>query len=825
MRSPYFSVPMAASVVLMASLAAALEGPQAPKLAFSSQRVLSGQNPEYGQLPLYFVANQGQISATQVEYYLTGAQQTVYFTKQGLTLARHDAQKGAGARSVVKLDFVDANPQVQIQGQLPQQAAFSYFLGAQKEWHTNIPSYTQVQYSDLWPGIDLVYRGEVGRLKYQFVVHPGADPKQIRLRYRGVASLAVQAEGELQVCLTDRKFTDQAPTAFLNTEQSQSVSVRYALETGSMEYGFELGAYDLQQTLIIDPALLVYCGYLGGSGVDTAFGIALDDQKRAYLVGTTWSNELSFPVTVGPDLSANGPSYTSDAFVARLNPQGTALEYCGYLGGLKNDWGRAICVDEFGAAYITGDTNSDENSFPVLVGPDLSFNSNNNEWDAFVAKITADGTGLEYCGYLGGAEEDRGAGIAVDGMGQAYLTGYSKSDETTFPVLVGPDLSHNTGPDAFVARVNPTGTALDYCGYLGGMSFDTGEAIAIDALGRAYITGSTYSDEGTFPVLVGPDLSYNNGWDAYIARVNASGSALEYCGYLGGELYDVGYGIAVDPQYRAFLTGTTYSDQSTFPVIAGPDLSFNGYCDAFLASVSADGTTLNYCGYLGGAGFDYGHAIALDSLGNATIAGRTTSGEGTFPILEGPGLTFSGLDDAFLARVNSVGTRLDYCGYIGGDGNDRGMGIAVDALGHAYVCGDAASDQSTFPVLVGPDLSQNGDRDAFVAKVETTFLELRVTPFPLLAGQNAQASVRNGLAQSDSYLIYSLTGPGHTSLPSFAVELDLDLPTRIGAKKISTALGEVDWDLPVPITAGGLQVWVQAMQYGRVSNVVITRVQ
>jgi beta-propeller repeat-containing protein len=795
-------------------------------LILGAVRSAPAQEFSYGDLPLYFLANQGQISESQVEYYLTGSQQTVYFTAHGLTLAQRSGLAQNPSRSVVKLDFVDPNPEVQILPQLPQSTIFNYFLGPQQDWHTEVPSFRQLLYAQLWPGIDLLYTGEVGRLKYRFLVHPGADPGQIGLRYRGITGLTIQQNGDLQISLPGSNFSDLAPSAYQSIGSAQqSVAVQYELGNGAAEYGFSLGEYDPTEPLIIDPALLIYCGYLGGSGVDTALGVAVDGQNRAYLTGTTWSDELSFPVITGPDLAFNSANGTADVFVARLNPAGTALEYCGYLGGLKDDWGRAIAVDAAGAAYLAGDTQSDQASFPVLLGPDLSFNSANLETDGFVAKINPQGTSLEYCGYLGGENEDSATGIAVDAVGQAYLTGFSKSDEHTFPVKVGPDLSYNISTDAFVARVNVQGTKLDYCGYIGGMRFDLGQAIAVDASGRAYVTGNTFSNEGTFPVMFGPDLTYNAGWDAFVARVNPAGTELEYCGYLGGERFDSGRGIAVDDMGHAFVTGFTYSEASTFPVLVGPDLSFNGYGDAFIARVSDDGGNLEYCGYLGGVAFDYGNAIALDSFGNAYIGGHTNSNEVTFPVLSGPGLISGGLEDAFLARINSVGTRLDYCGYVGGEGNDRGFGIAVDSLGDAYLVGDVASDQSTFPVQLGPDLLHNGQRDAFVAKVEARFLELRVDPLPLQSGQSVHAALSKGAAQSDSYLVYSLIGPGQTPIFALGVISDLLAPVQIGGKKISDGLGATSWNLTVPTTAIGLQVWVQALQFGKASNVVITAVQ
>jgi hypothetical protein len=335
--------------------------------------------------------------------------------------------------------------------------------------------------------------------------------------------------------------------------------------------------------------------------------------------------------------------------------------------------------------------------------------------DAFVAKVNAAGTALDYAGYIGGTGNDSGRGIAVDSAGNAYVVGQTTSSQTSFPVAVGPDLTFNGGTDAFVAKVNSAGTALDYAGYIGGVNNDFGLGIAVDGSGNAYVVGQTQSSETSFPVTIGPDLNYNGGFDAFVAKVNAAGTALDYAGYIGGEANDLGFGIAVDASGNAYVTGSTAS--STFPATVGPYLTPNGLDDAFVAKVKSDGTGLEYAGYIGGSGNDQGRGIAVDSLGNAYVTGTTRSDETTFPVIGGPGLTYNGSDDAFVAKVNASGTALDYAGYIGGAGSDIGFGIAVDGFGNAYVTGSTDSGEATFPTTVGPDLTFNGGTDAFVAKV------------------------------------------------------------------------------------------------------------
>jgi hypothetical protein len=489
--------------------------------------------------------------------------------------------------------------------------------------------------------------------------------------------------------------------------------------THPQSYTFSLGRYDPSLPLVIDPAVLVYAGFIGGSAYDYGYGIAVDGTGNAYIVGDTPSSETSFPVKGGPDLSFNGGEF--DAFVAKVKADGTGLDYAGYIGGSGDDDGYGIAIDGEGDAYITGQTDSPQATFPLKVGPDLTFNGTSGDLDAFVAKVNPTGSGLVYAGYIGGSAIDFGIGIALDGSENAYVTGATSSSETSFPVKGGPDLSYNSGAsDAFVARVKADGTGLDYAGYIGGSGEDRGSGIAIDETENAYVIGQTASTETSFPVMGGPDLTYNGGsYDAFVARVNAGGTGLGYAGYIGGTGTDRGTGIALDGLKNAYVTGESDSPQASFPVKVGPDLTHNGGRDAFVAEVNPSGSELVYAGYIGGSASDFGIGIALDGTGNAYVTGGTSSSEASFPVVGGPDPTYnSGASDAFVARVNAGGTGLDYAGYIGGDNNENGYGIAVDGTGNAYVTGYTYSTQASFPAIGGPDLTHNGFADAFVARVK-----------------------------------------------------------------------------------------------------------
>jgi Beta-propeller repeat len=692
------------------------------------------------------------------------------------------APETTSQRWAVAVDFVGANAATRPRGEGRTPTVISYFRGTRAEWKTGLPTYQVVVYDDVWSGIDLVYEGTAaGALEYSFVIHPGADPQQIRLAYHGATSVTRTPVGQLEVKTPVDTLTEDIPVAYQEDARGQRTPITssYVLRgdtTGETPaYGFLLGDYDRGRTLVLDPVVLIYSGFIGGSNYDQGNGIAIDGAGNAYIAGQTGSDETTFPVTVGPDLSYNGSAY--DAFVAKVVATGKKLLYLGYIGGAGgfSDVGQSIAVDQAGNAYVAGTTYSDQATFPVTVGPDLTFNGGFT--DAFVAKVDASGSSLLYCGYIGGADSDEGNGIAVDTEGNAYFTGGTSCDEPSFPVTVGPGLTYTGLEDAFVAKVDASGKFLIYAGYIGGADEDVGYSIAVDSVNNAYVTGITWSTEATFPVTVGPDLTNNDfgtHGDAFVAKIDDGGKTLIYAGYIGGMGQDKGSGIAVDSSGNAYVAGFTLSSQATFPVAVGPDLVFHGIADAFVAKVDASGKFLLYCGYIGGSDDDIGEGISLDSKGNAYVTGVTSSNQLTFPVKGGPDLSYNGGgEDAFVAKVRADGTGLIYAGYIGGHGNDVGFGIAVDKGTNAYVTG-ATGSLKDFPVKVGPDLTYNGGgTDAFVTKVVQ--LVLVPLPLPILIQPGSSSATLNPSSRGELPVAI-------LSTDTFSAPTDVDVATiRFGA--------------------------------------------
>ena len=339
-----------------------------------------------GNLPLYFIENRGQ-EDPRVAYYVPGHNITTYFTADGVTFAfsspmpppasRRAFARPAAVRSepvtrerwALKLDFVGSNSASTPRGQELTPTLFSYFKGPESQWKTGLKTYASVIYPDLWPGIDLVYGGTGGRLKYTFHAKPGADPAQIKLAYRG-ASAVVLDRGRLEVSTPVGGFSDERPYAYQELDGRRTeVPTRFARASGQHTYGFVVGDYDRSQPLVLDPSFLVYAGYIGGTGEERALAIAVDSAGNAYVAGSTVSTVPSFPGTIGPDLAHNGGL---DAFVAKVKADGTGLVYAGYIGGARDDLATAIAVNSAGNAYVAGSTASDQTTFPVSVGPGLT---------------------------------------------------------------------------------------------------------------------------------------------------------------------------------------------------------------------------------------------------------------------------------------------------------------------------------------------------------------------------------------------------------------------------------------------------------------------
>jgi PKD repeat protein len=693
----------------------------------------------YGQLPLYFIQNEGQLP-DKVKYYEKGLGHSIFFSEEEVVFsfertadhyasdseaeptARFRANAGAKLQergtefSVVRLFPVGTQKGIRIDGQEQQEGRVNYFIGKDPgKWRTDIATYGSVVYHEAYPGVDIRFYGSNRELEYDVIIKPGANPSLVRFGYEGIQDFRITARGDLSLQLPDGgTLVHRKPVAYQEIEGKRiDIEGRFHIEPESptaspdnhgFVFGFEVASYHSGYPLIIDP-VLVYSTYLGGLGSDAGNAIAIDAPGNAYITGKTSST--NFPTTL-PNLGSYAGG-TADVFVTKLNAGGTALIYSTFLGGSDTDNGLGIAVDNLGFAYLTGETASDD--FPTA-SAFANIPGSTGSTDAFVVKLNTTGSALIYSTYLGGALDDSGQGISVDKFGQACVSGVTSS--TDFPIY-GTALQHFYGggySDAFVAKLNNLGTAVVYSTFVGGTKSDAAYAIALDDDGNMYVAGETASSD--FPIYLGFQSTYGGGdVDAFVMKINGSSGQAVYSSYLGGISADFGRGIAVDGSRRAYVTGKTSSP--TFPVANAVQGTYGGGdADAFVARFTPSGDNLSYSTFLGGSGSDVGYAIAVDSNGNAYVTGRTS---GNFPTIKAVQNVYGGgSSDAFVTRVNGIGDRIDYSTYLGGSAADFGYSIAAGTIGNVYLTGKTSS--LDFPSTSNAFMNFNAaGSDIFVTKL------------------------------------------------------------------------------------------------------------
>jgi Dockerin type I domain/Beta-propeller repeat len=672
--------------------------------------------------PLAFTENQGQWDE-RVKFRADAGGAIMWFSEEGvcyqfvkrismgetdpddpfqLLHERLEQEPDSFEQLVLKTSFVGANPNPEIMGEDEMEYKCNYFIGNDpNEWHTDVPNYQSVYIKEIYSGIDLKYYGNGKQMEYDFIVSPGTDYSQIQIQYVGAKSLSVNLSGELVVETDWGSVTEQKPIVYqMDGNKRQEIEGKYNI-TDNNRFSFKLDDnYNRNLPVVIDP-VLIYSTYLGGSGVEAGWGIAVDTSGCAYVTGRTSSTD--FP-TEGPyQATHQGANY--DVFITKLSSVGNSLIYSTYLGGSSSDRGADIAVDAFGCAYVTGGTWSDD--FPI-VNQYQTYHSFYFS-DVFVSKLSSEGNSLIYSTYLRGAADDYGYGIALDSSGCAYVTGETESDD--FPTE-DPYQTYQGDLDVFITKLSSAGSSLIYSTYLGGSyDDDFGKDVTVDASGCAYVTGETYSAD--FPI-VNQYQTYQgnqNYSDVFVTKLSSAGNSLIYSTYLGGSDYEFGQGIAVDSYGCAYVTGGT--DSPDFPTENPYQATIQGYSGSvFVSKLSSTGNNLIYSTYLGGNyGNDAGLGIAVDASRCAYVTGYTESP--TFPTVN-PYQTFQGYIDVFVSKFSSTGNSLIYSTYLGGPGLDLVYGIALDASGCAYVTGETYS--LSFPTENPYQATNQGDNDVFVTK-------------------------------------------------------------------------------------------------------------
>lgn len=587
-------------------------------------------------------------------------------------------------------------------------------------WTTGVPTFGRVTTRQAWPGIDIVWHGNQRRLEHDVVVAPGADPAVVALDVDGARSLTIDPAGDLVLDLATGAAGGATTARLARPVVYQDVAggrreVAGAFTLlGPSRLGFTVGDYDHGLPLVIDPTL-VTSTYLGGIGNDSGYAIALDAQGNIYVTGSTESADFPTSAPFQGALSNGGGVPASDVFVSKLSPDGSKLLWSTYLGGKGRDIGYAIAVATDGSAYIGGVTESPD--FPVAKGPQSAYGGGPS--DAFMARIAANGTGVEWSTFIGGSQTDRGRGVAVDASGNGYLTGSTTS--TDFPSLnpqqPGPFRADDL--DAFLVKVPAAGTPLTYATRLGGGNDDRGLAVAVDAQSNAYVTGDTLSPG--FPTV--RPLQANSGGgaagvagsfpDAFVAKYNPNGSALIYSTFLGGSDVDQGTAIAVDGQGAVYVAGNTNSPN--FPTAGALQATKGGESDAFVSKIDPQGAALVYSTYIGGSGADGANGIAVDRAGSAHVVG--TTGSTNWVTAKPTQAARGGGDDAFVLKLDSTGRGPLFSTFLGGNEADSALGVALGAQGAIHVLGATASaDLASVKPVQGSRPAAGGD--AFVATID-----------------------------------------------------------------------------------------------------------
>lgn len=655
-------------------------------------------------------------------------------------------------------------------------AKVNYLIGPRTDWQPALPTFREITYDQVWEGISLQVRGYMDHLEYRLMLDPGSEPSEILLE-TGAEALVASPNGAMVAQLGPGALNFQRPTAYqLIGGERREVVVAYApAEQG--RFSFSLGTYDPKHSLIIEPSFtwstflggpgsnhgeangrlllddegnayitgissafpttpgvyseqsfdndaviakinssgtaIIFATFLGGHGYDGGTGIALDQNKNIYITGDTDSPD--FPTTEGAYQRSLNRS--NDVFVSKLNSDGSALMLSTLIGGSDFDLAVNLFVTETGVVYIAGTTYSED--FPTTQGAFKTVQSLDHQTDIFVTCLNETLSTLNFSTNIGGYDDDSAQDFAVDSSGCVYVTGYSFSPN--FPTTEGAYDRLCQIHDGVVFKLDPTGTMLQYSTFLGGPSRARAYGLALDAGGCVYVTGNAREGFPTTPGVYSGSVRGDD--DAFLLKLNASGSDLVYATAFGGSAVDVGREVVIGADGTVYVLGATLS--ADFPTTLGAyDGTYSGNRDLFVAKFGNDGSQLHYSTYLGGDQDDFSHTFMVDELGQATLFGNTSSSN--YPLTAGVIQEQRlGVNDMFLTRLNSEGSALQFSTLLGGPNDTDVLGqakIAVDDEHAVYVLCTAGA--SGFPTTPGGYDEQAAGLDVTLTKFTADGSEL-----------------------------------------------------------------------------------------------------
>src|SRR5579872_1046110 len=699
----------------------------------------SQSNSNYAKLPAVFEANQGQVDS-QVKFLFRGQGYTAFLTSGSMVLSlrpvnsvpiprTRDVPTAIGpspASSTIQFRLSGAAKNPAVVGEDQKPGKVNYFIGRDPaKWRTNVPIFGRVRYKNVYPGIDLVYYGSGRQLECDFAVSPGANPNQVQFEIEGANLLRVDAAGNLLLRTNAGELQFASPVVYQESNGARIVVDGGYVMSDPTHFSFHVAHYDPGKSLVIDP-VLVYSTYLGGSGTDQPAGVVVDSSGSVYIAGATTSPD--FPLATLGSL----PTGANHVFVSKFDPTGSNLVYSDYIGGSNQDFGYALALDTANHVYVTGSTESGD--FPV-VNPYQS--SLPGAYSGFLSKISADGSSLLYSTYLGGNAYDQPSATAVNSAGEAYVAGFTSSQN--FPIsnayqpAVSPNQGGVYGVYGFLTKFSVDGSSLVYSTYLAGnlnvptcpqgtcwpSPWSLIYGLALDSNDNAYVAGTTntYNFPATPGAYLTTDSAPQNTLVSFASKFSSAGT-LDYSTYLYGASGASAQiaAIAVDGSGSAYVTGEAPSD-GTFPItstmICDPQIYFGSCSYAFVTKFDPTGSSLQYSTFLGPFNGAFPHAIAVDQNNDAYVLSLTSSP--TFTAQNGiEGYTSP--DDLLIAEIDPTASSELFATYVGGSGAQFPAGIAVDSAGDIYVGGQTVS--TDFPVTSAAfQDSLAGAANAFVLKI------------------------------------------------------------------------------------------------------------
>jgi hypothetical protein len=670
----------------------------------------------FASLPLSFEPNVGQADP-RVRYLAHGAGYTLFLTDRGATLSLSSestssestsrvardplaaalARAGASPLSTVTLGLFPVHatrhPRIVASGRLP--GIVNYFIGRDRSrWHTDVPTFGSVVYRNVYPGIDLTFHGQGGRLEYDWTVWPRADARLIRMGVEGARSIRLERGGAVAL-RTALGAVRQQPPRIYQIVRGRRVAISGGFRPLSGGIGLHLGAYDTRRPLIVDP-VLAYSTFFGTGADVTATGVAVDDANDAFITGDVNPNS-QVPVK-SPLQAAHQGGF--DAFVAKINAGGTGLVYSTYIGGADSDQADGVAIDQAGAAYVVGETNS----------PDFPGGLGGAKAAIYVVKLGPNGDQLLY---VHGDPDPSptgssfATGIAVDSVGFAFYTG------TLSP-----------GTLMFVRSLNPEGDPAGPS--FTGVSDSFGEAIALDSQGFVYVAGGTQNQ--AFPTVNALNPTFGGNGDAVVMKLDRTLSPI-WSTFLGGSGADFAKGMAVDPAGNVYVTGQTES--ANFPTAHAYQPLLRGKADGFVTELTGAGDNYVYSTYLGGVEKDFEEtsAIAVDASGSAHVTGVTTAQD--YPVVDPPPGTgtYAGGEDVSVTQLAPSGQSVVFSTLLGGGSADLPHDIALDDRDDVFIAGDTNS--TTFPITTSAeDHSLTGVAVGFLAEISPQGTAPASTPTP-----------------------------------------------------------------------------------------------